>query len=167
MADQNKKRFRFNIVDVIIVLVVAVVIGAAYMKFNKYNVKTDESSQENIVYNISIYNVRDYSADAYRSGDAIFDSLTGVNIGVIENVTMADAVTYETTENGKLVKVTNPYKKDVVLTVKTPGTVEANAYYANKSIELKVNSQKTIETKYAKTTGTISSIAIESGDELK
>ena len=31
MADQNKKRFRFNIVDVIIVLVVAVVIGAAYI----------------------------------------------------------------------------------------------------------------------------------------
>ena len=167
MTETKKKRFKINIVDVILVLVVALVIGAAYMKFNKYNVKTENSSQETIVYNISIYNVRDYSADAYKSGDAIFDSLTGVNIGVIEDVAMVDAVTYETSENGKLVKVTNPYKKDVVLTVKTPGTVESNAYYANKSIELKVNSQKTVETKYAKTTGTISSINIESVEEVK
>ncbi len=167
MTETKKKRFKINIVDVIVVLVVALVIGAAYMKFNKYNVKTENSSQETIVYNISIYNVRDYSADAYKSGDVIYDSLTGVNIGVIENVVMEDAVTYETAENGKLVKVTNPYKKDVVLTVRTPGTVESNAYYANKSIELKVNSQKTIETKYAKTTGTISSINIESVEEVK
>ncbi len=167
MTEKKKKCFKLNIVDIVVLLVIVLVVGAAYIKFGKYNVKTETSSQETIVYNISIYNVRDYSAEAYRSGDVIFDSLTGVNIGVIEDVVMNDAVTYETAENGTLVKVTNPYKKDVVLTVKTPGTVEANAYYANKSIELKVNSQKTIETKYAKTTGTISSIDIESGDELK
>lgn len=157
---EMKKR-KINIIDLLTILVVILLIVAAYVKFGKYNVKSEESSQGTLLYTVDIYSVRDYTADAYQSGDIVFDSLTGVNIGVIQNVESVDAVTYETAENGKLVKTTNPYKKDVVLTIKTPGTVEANAYYANKSIELKVNSQKSIETKYAKTTGTISSINIE------
>ena len=157
---ENKKK-KINIIDLLTVLVVILLIVAAYVKFGKYNVKTEESSQETIVYTVDVYSVRDYTALAYQSGDIVFDSLTGVNIGVIQNVEITDAVTYEPAQDGKLVKATNPYKKDLVITIETPGTVENNAYYANKSIELKVNSQKAIETKYAKTTGTISSINIE------
>lgn len=159
MTETKKKRI--NIIDLLVVLVVILLIVAAYVKFGKYNVKTEDSSQETITYTVDVYSVRDYTAMAYQSGDTVFDSLTGVNIGIIQDVQMTDAITYETAENGTLVKATNPYKKDLVITIETPGTVENNAYYANKSIELKVNSQKAIETKYAKTTGTISSINIE------
>lgn len=157
---ENKKK-KINIIDLLTVLVVILLVVAAYVKFGKYNVKTEDSAQGTLLYTVDVYSVRDYTAQAYQSGDIVFDSLTGVNIGVIQNVEMADAVTYETAENGTLVKSTNPYKKDLVITIKTLGTVENNAYYANKSIELKVNSQKAIETKYAKTTGTISSINVE------
>ncbi len=159
MTETKKKKI--NIIDLLVVLVVILLIVAAYVKFGKYNVKTEDSSQETITYTVDVYSVRDYTAQAYQSGDIVFDSLTGVNIGVIKDVQMSDAVTYEPAQDGKLVKATNPYKKDLVITIETPGTVENNAYYANKSIELKVNSQKAIETKYAKTTGTISSINIE------
>ena len=55
----------------------------------------------------------------------------------------------------------NPYKCDIVVTIETPGTVETDAYYANKTIELKVNSTKIIETKYTKTSGTISDIKVK------
>ena len=157
----EKKNKKINIIDVLTILIVILLIVAAYVKFGKYNVKTEDSSQETILYTVDVYSVRDYTANAYQSGDIVFDSLTGVNIGTIKDVQMTDAVTYEPAQNGVLVKTTNPYKKDLVITIETPGTVENNAFYANKSIELKVNSQKAIETKYAKTTGTISSINIE------
>lgn len=158
---EKKKRFKFNIIDVAVLLVVFLVIWGASIKFNKYNVKTDESSEGTILYTIDITNVRNYSLEAYQSGDAVYDSLTGVNIGTIQKIESADAVSYENREDGELVKVVNPYKKDIVLYIETPGTIENNAYYANKSIELKVNSQKAIETKYVKTTGIISNITVE------
>lgn len=157
----EKKKFKINIVDLLVVIVVIALIGGAYLKFSKYNVKTDASSEETILYTIDVLNVRDYSVNAYRSGDVVYDALTGVNIGVIQNIEETEAVSYEINEEGKVVKVTNPYRKDLKIFLETPGTVENNAYYANKSIELKVNSQKAIETKYAKTTGTISSINVE------
>ena len=156
-----EKKFRFNIIDVTVLLVIILVIWGATIKFGKYNVKTDESSEKTIIYTIDVENVRDYSLQAYQSGDVIFDSLTGVSIGTIQKIEATDAVSYEERENGELIKVLNPYKKDIVLYIETPGTIENNAYYANKSIELKVNSQKAIETKYVKTTGIISNITVK------
>lgn len=157
----KNRKFKINIVDLLVVLVVIILIVAASIKFSKYNTKTEESSETTILYTMNVLNVREYSADAYKSGDTVYDSLTGVNIGTIKDVTQTEAVSYEITEDGGLSKITNPYRRDLVLYIETPGTVENNAYYANKSIELKVNSQKAIETKYAKTTGTISSINVE------
>ena len=158
---EKKKKFKFNIIDLMVLVVIILVIWGASLKFGKYNVKTDDSSEGTILYTIDVANVRDYSLQAYQSGDVVFDSLTGVNIGTIQKIEATDAVTYENKEDGNLVKVVNPYKKDIVLYIETPGTVENNAYYANKSIELKVNSQKSIETKYVKTTGIISNITVE------
>ena len=156
-----KGKIRFNIVDFLILLIFVVVIFAAFSKFNKYNEKTEESSETTIYYTIDVNNIRDYSVDAYKIGDAVYDSLTGVAIGTISKIEATNAITYESSEKGEVVKVTNPYRKDVVLYLETLGTIESNAYYANKSIELKVNSQKAIETKYIKTTGIISNITVE------
>ncbi len=158
----SKNKFlKFNIIDVAAVLLIILLVVAANAKFNKYNVKTEDSSETTINYTILVNNVRDYSLDAYQIGDYIYDSLTGVKIGTITKIESRDAVTYENSEAGDVVKITNPYKKDLTLYVETPGTIETNAYYANKSIELKVNSQKAIETKYIKTTGIIYDIAVE------
>ena len=152
---------KINIVDLLVVGVIIVLIIAAYIKFGKYNTKTEESSENTIIYTMNVLNVRDYSANAYKSGDVVYDSLTGVNIGVIKDIEQTDAMTYEITEKGDIVKIINPYRRDLVIYIETPGTVENNAFYANKSIELKINSQKAIETKYAKTTGTISGINVK------
>ena len=157
----EKRKFKINIVDLLVVIVIITLIVAASVKFSKYNTKTEESTETTILYTMNVLNVREYSADAYKSGDTVYDSLTGVNIGTIKDVTQTEAVTYEITEDGGLSKIINPYRRDLVLYIETPGTVENNAYYANKSIELKVNSKKAIETKYAKTTGTISNINVE------
>ena len=66
--------------------------------------------------------------------------------------------------DGTVKVVENPYKKDVILTIETPGTVTDLGYFANKSIELKVGSEKNIETLYATTIGKIGSIAYSEGE---
>ena len=56
------------------------------------------------------------------------------------------------------------FKNDIILTIETPGTVTDSGYYANKSIELKVGSEKEIETRYATTSGKVTSINYNEGE---
>ena len=58
----------------------------------------------------------------------------------------------------KTIVAENPYKKDIILTIETPGSSTNNAFFANKSVELKVGSEKTIETLYTTTLAKVRSI---------
>ena len=49
----KKRKFKINIVDLLVVLVVITLIVAASVKFGKYNTKTDESSETTILYTLS------------------------------------------------------------------------------------------------------------------
>lgn len=161
MFKDGKLFGKINIVDIAVILIVIILIVCATIKFRKFNQKTADSASQTIVYQIDVQNVREYTLEMIKSGDTIYDEQTGVNIGEVVDITSKPAETFETLPSGEVVEVYNPYRFDIVLTIETPGTVETNAYYANKSIELKVNSTKVIETKYLKTTGTISNISIK------
>lgn len=159
---KNGKIFgKINIIDFfVLVLIVLLVIGAI-MKFGKFNNKTEESSNQVLEYKFEVKNIREFTINAIESGDIVYDSQTGVNIGTIKNVEKRHAETYDVTDEGKTILVDNPYKYDMTLTIETPGTIEKDAYYANKTIELKMDSEKKIETKYVKTTGKVSEIDVK------
>ncbi len=91
----------------------------------------------------------------------MFYSQSNVVIGTIKNIQTTLSDSYENLITGEVELLENPYRYDVVFTIETDGVVTSEAYYANKSIELKVNSTKAIETKYAKTTGTITDITLK------
>lgn len=161
MIKDGKLFGKINIIDILVVIIVIFLIVGASLKFRKFNVKTVDSASETLEYQLEVKNVRDYTIAMIQSGDTVYDEQTGINIGTITNIETTPARTYEVMQNGEAVKVTNPYRYDLVLTIETPGTVETTAYYANRSIELKVNSTKVIETKYLRTSGTVSNISIK------
>lgn len=161
MFKDGKLFGKINIVDMAVILIVVLLIIGATIKFGKFNSKTEESTSQNIEYKVEVKNIRGYTVDALQIGDLVYDSQTGISIGSITNIEKTNAKTYESLITGDVVLVENPYKYDVVITVETPGSVETDAYYANKTIELKVNSVKVIETKYTKTSGTISDIKVK------
>ena len=149
---------KINILDFFVLLVIVLLVIGAILKFGKFNNKTDESSAQTIEYKIEVKSIREFTINALASGDTVYDSQTGVNIGKITNVEKKSAETYDVAENGEIIEVYNPYRYDIVITIETPGDVSKDAYYANKTIELKLDSEKKIETKYAKTTGKIMEI---------
>lgn len=161
MFKDGKLFGKINIVDLSVIIIIILLIVGATIKFGNFNSKTEETENQTIEYKLEIKNVRDYTLNALVSGDAVYDSQTGINIGTITDVEYTTAKTYEGLITGEIVLVENPYKCDIVLTIETPGTVETDAYYANKTIELKINSAKIIETKYTKTSGTISDIKVK------
>ena len=127
MIKDGKIFGKINIVDFFVLLVVVLLVLGAIIKFGKFNNKTEESSNEIIEYKIEVKSIRDFTVKAFESGDIVYDSQTGVNIGKITNVESVPAETYEIMENGKTELVNNTYRYDMTLTIETPGTVETDA----------------------------------------
>lgn len=164
MIKDGKLFGKINLFDAGILLLVLALVIAGISKFKTFNETADSSNIGNIMYTFEIYNVRGYTADAFVSGDSVYDSGTNVNIGVIRNVETRPAKIIKTMADGSVKVIENEFKKDVILTIETPGTVNNVGYYANKSIELKVGSEKEIETRYATTSGKIASIKYNEGE---
>ncbi len=156
------KKCKFNIIDISVIVLVLILILATVVKFGNYNKTNDETAKiDTIDYKIKISNVRNYTVDAFVIGDTVFDNQTNVEIGKIIEKEVTDAKGYEITKNGKIVETKVPNKYDLVLVIETQGTIDNSGYFANRSVELKVGSEKIIETLYAKSTGIITEIAHE------
>lgn len=153
------KNRKFNILDIAVVIIILLLVFATFMKFRNYNAEASEnSSLEKIEYTIKIYGVREYTSNAFEIGDKIYDTQTNAEIGKIVNKEIMTTTSYEKIENGELIKVEVPERYDLMLTLETEGTITQNGYFANRSVELKVGSDKQIETRYVRTTGKIMNI---------
>ena len=164
MIKDGKLFGKINLFDAAILLLLLALVIAGISKFRTFNKSIDASALGKITYTVMIYNVRDYTADAFVSGDSVYDSGTNVNIGVIKNVEKRPAQSIKTLVDGSVKVLENEFKNDIILTIETPGTVTDSGYYANKSIELKVGSEKEIETRYATTSGKVTSINYNEGE---
>lgn len=161
---KNGKLFgKINLIDAGVILLIMVLLVAGTLKFKTFNKKIEASAVGTITYTVIINNVRDYTAGAFVSGDTVFDSGTNVNIGTIRNVEAKTALIAKNLADGTVKMIENPYKKDVILTIEVPGTASDTGYFANRSIELKIGSEKNIETRYATTLGKIGSIEYNEG----
>lgn len=156
---KNGKLFgKINLYDAAILFLLVILLICGMVKFKTFNRVDDTSTLGKIQYTILVKDVRGYTYEALKSGDTVYDSETDISIGTITKVVASDVEIIRSNSKGEIIKTSNPYKNDVTITIETPGIVNENGYYANKTIELKVGSDKRIETKYCQTTGKITSI---------
>lgn len=157
---------KINIIDISVILIIMILIFAATIKFKNYNETDDVNSKiDNIIYDIRINGIRNYTVDAFEVGDILYDTQTNVEIGKIINKVSSKAKVYEKVKSGEMVEVEIPNRYDMILTMETTGTINETGYFANRSVELKVGSEKIVETLYAKSTGTIIRISENEGIE--
>lgn len=159
MFKDGKLFGKINLFDFAIVVLVIILIIAGATKFKTFDKTVDASAMGKIQYTFLIKDVRSYTADALVSGDIVFDSATNINIGTITNVKKEPAKVTKSLADGSTKIFENEYKNDVILTIETPGTMSNTGYFANKSIELKVGSEKEIETLYMTSLGKVASIS--------
>ena len=156
---ENMKKIKMNMVDIAVVVLLIVVAITIKMRFQKFNRSDDIASQMKAVqYTMKFSNVRQYTADAFEEGDLVFDKQTGVEIGKIVQKSQKANMMDVGLMDGTVVKSAVPGKSDLFLTIETDAIVNDNGYYANKTIELKVGSEKIVETLYVKSEGKILSI---------
>ena len=159
-------KHKINIIDISVIVLIFILIFVAVIRFRSFN-ETDEvgSKLDIIRYEIKISSVRDYTVDAFVSGDVVYDTETNVDIGKIINKNVTPAKGYEIMKDGKIIETQIPNKYDIILEIETHGLINDIGYFANNSVELEVGNDKTIKTLYAKSTGTI--VGISQGDEVE
>ena len=154
---------KFNVLDIVIILIVIIFVGGFAISHIKTNddgtVATGNSSvSTKFTYTISISNLADTSPKMIEIGDEIYDKVSNTCIGKIVEVETTEALGLIETENGEIIEKTMPGRVDVNLKIETDGTVKNGEYLANGLIRIMVGNFREIKTKYLMCSGTISSI---------
>jgi len=157
------KLWKFNVVDITIILLVIIfagIFGISYIKSNDDGVVAvgNNSASTKFAYTISVEGLSKTSAEMFKIGDDIYDKVSNTYIGKIVELEITDAKGVLEKENGEAILTNVPGKIDVKLKIETEGNIKNGEYLANGLIRIMVGNFKEIKTKYVMCFGTVSSI---------
>lgn len=95
----EKKKIKFNIVDIIVVLVIIAAVVLVGSKFVSKDATVSSSAQYKISFRCD--EVPSFAAEAINEGDYVTDDDKNSALGVVEEVTIGPSKTYASTADGK------------------------------------------------------------------
>lgn len=157
--DRNGRLFgKVSIIDVLVVLVVAVMAVALYMKNNTLQASmTGESSSTPIVFVVEAENINLNVVDAIRVGDKVYDKdrASGGAIGEITAIEEIEAGKVEKLCDGTHARLTNEHARNLIITIEGRGSVNNGRYAINKIYEIGVNAARNFYTSHAVFTASV------------
>ena len=117
-----EKKFKFNVVDVIVLLVI--VLAVLFVGFMFLGGGIGGSSSSTYEVSFLCEEVPSFAASIIEVGDEVVDEQKDSDLGVVTNVEIGDSRTYTTTNEGDVRCVPKPYYNCVQLTTE----VEAQDY---------------------------------------
>ncbi len=173
-----KKKMKFNILDVVVILIIAVLILAYCFRSNIFANTLSVSEPSEMKVSVKVEGVRIYTVDAFSVGDNIYDRETGNLLGKISEITYEPS--YESvkldgtqTEDGtaKAVLLESPGRYDLYITFDATGKISDEGSYINGNKLVAPNSSLSISTQKVITEGKIVSvnegIIVPDGGETK
>ena len=154
----ERKKGKFNIIDVIVIAVIVILIAGAAYKFRGLDKTKKTAAMEPITYEMTIESLREYNKENLQVGDTVFDYTSGNAIGTIENIEWTDATDPFYTLNGETIEAPVENRYDAVLTISANATNSDGVYFVDRTYEICVNSERKIYTKYAECTAVITGI---------
>lgn len=133
--DHTNKKFRFNIIDAfVILLIMALVLGASYFIMTETGIIPQERANEKeITYTLRLSETDAQYLDSFAIGSEVFSSATFASLGNIINVehekTLVASPFAEIEEGAAQYSVKQAEygdKYDIYITVKTKGTIDDN-----------------------------------------
>lgn len=139
MIDNKGRLFgKVNIVDLLIVLLLVVAIGATVYKFGFSAHNDVNETNMKIEYVLKASGVRDFTLDSIKIGDSIYDDETDKPLGVITAVEAKDAMDYALKADGTTVYTAKPGRYDAYITVESDARILDGGYFANGTKEIGV-----------------------------
>ena len=151
--NENNTRVRFNIIDVLIIVMILVLAAGGYYKVFTTNKQLAKQEQQ-IEYQILISEVRQPTLDAYQNGQQVQDLKSNVLLGTIIGKEVSHANQAVPTSDGRLVQAEIPEKYNLLLILRASAVVtDNNIMVANK--EIKIGQKTDIKTARAASMGVI------------
>lgn len=151
----EKKKFRLNWIDLLIVVLVIGLVAGTYMKFRVSDKTSVAEPQTPITYQVLLANVRQGTVDAIQEGDILYDDDSDREIGVIRSLDVTPATSLVQDTEGALHWADTDDRFDVILTVEGQGSVSGGNYVINRIYSLNVGSFRQFYTKYSTWQGRI------------
>lgn len=146
---------KISIIDVVIVFALILAIISIFTKYSQIDNATNLIEYNSFEYDILFEYVRPTTGEMLQVGDKIFDKVSGTNIGEITAVVSNNAKKQFEMLDGTITKKEVDSKADIVITVKTNGSIKNNEYMANNLIRILVGKTIETKTKYVDVTGCI------------
>lgn len=154
MNKDGKIKGKFNIIDLLVIVLILAVIGGIILRFGS-SMTTAVKSNEEFEYVVRVEAVRPYTVEVLNKKGVVTDKNSNMDLGEIISVEAEQATLSSQRADGKLVDAELPGKQNVLVTIKTQGKESDNSYITADSNELSVGRMTEIYTKYVHTTGMI------------
>lgn len=161
LIDNNGRLFgKISIIDVLVILVVAAMGAALYLKTNHNEITSTSTSNDTITYQVLVSGVRTYVSDAIRVDDPMYDMdrSSGGSLGTIKNIEVMEASKLAEFHDGTLEMAPMEDAVSLLLTVEGEGICSEGRYLLNRVYDLGVNSSRNFHTPYAQFVGVITAI---------
>jgi hypothetical protein len=140
--DQKGKLFgKINIIDLLVVLVIVLIVAGVLSKF-VFTSNRGVGNDSLIQYTVSIQDVRNFTADAIKINDDMYDSKTGTYMGKVTAKEVRPYKDYIIKTDGTVSLAEKPDRLEVLATIQVPGVVNNYSFLASGSRD--INNQSTV-----------------------
>ncbi len=155
----GKKTYRFNWIDALVCLLVAFLAVGAFYKLVVSDRTSAAGAADTITYTVLVQGVKEQSLDAVRVGDALYDSDSGNQVGVVTAVDVEPALQAMTYRDGTAHWCVMDGRRDLYLTVEAQGVItDKREYLVNRTYQVNVGSERNMNTQYRSFLGVIWSL---------
>ena len=125
-----KKKSRFNIIDLLIIIVIIAAVATVAVRLDLADKIVQATAEDSARVTITVFSIDQAAVGAVSEGDELVweqYSFPSVDESASRKE-VANAVKYNTVEDGSYVKTTDPERYDLTLTVDTKGTFTEEGY---------------------------------------
>ena len=124
----SKKKLRFNIIDLLILIVILGAIATVVVRLDITDKIVQSTAEDSAKVTLLITSVDPTAVAAVAEGDEIVWEQENCYFGKIVSKEVSNAVVYNTVEDGSYVKTVNPERYDILITVDTEGVFTKEGY---------------------------------------
>ena len=128
VSSSRKKKYKFNVIDFLIILAVAAVVGGMALRYGYYRSERENMDRDEATITILASGVSEEMRDAISEGDRISFVNGGEFTSTLETASSEGASVAFTGNKGEVTLSGSGDTYDVTLVIKTTGTLSSTGY---------------------------------------
>ena len=161
MNKDGKIKGKFNIIDILVIILIAAVIVGIGIRYGSKITRAVKSDEE-FEYVVKVESVRQFTIDALEetmnTESHLTDKKSTIDLGTITDIKTEDTKLIAQKVDGSMVYAPQEDRKTAYVTIRTRGKESDNSYITADSNELSVGGHTEILSKYVHTSGLVTKV---------